>query len=70
LFSFLEDQLAVKLRFQQLPWRQSDQKYFVADIAKATRSFKWSPEMGFRRGIESALAWEEQISQACQPQRM
>ena len=45
LFSFLEHELNVQLRFERLPWRESDQKVFVANTSKARELFGWSPEI-------------------------
>ncbi len=61
LFSLLEERLDVNLCFERLPWRQSDQRYFVADCAKATRKFGWSPKMGYESGISLAIEWEEHL---------
>lgn len=35
LFKLLEQKLGIKMQYTQLPWRESDQKVFVADINKA-----------------------------------
>ena len=43
MFDMLEELLGVKLRYTRLPWRLSDQRFFVADHAKATRLLGWSP---------------------------
>ena len=34
----------VELRYTQLPWRHSDQKFFVADNSKATTRIGWRTE--------------------------
>ena len=57
LFDFLEQKLSVKLRFQRLPWRQSDQRYFVADIRKAQRVFGWEPRMDWQSGVSRMVDW-------------
>ncbi len=57
LFAFLESKLGVKLNYDKLPWRQSDQKVFVADIGKAERLFKWSPKVSKEAGLEKMIAW-------------
>src|SRR2546422_11750501 len=43
LFQLLEREMEVRLRYCQLPVRQSDQKVFIADIRKATRLLGWTP---------------------------
>ncbi len=58
LLVFLEKRLGVKLRYTHLPWRQSDQKFFVADHSKAERLLAWSPKMSKEKGIEDTIQWE------------
>jgi CDP-paratose 2-epimerase len=58
LLLHLEKRLGIKLKYEHLPWRQSDQKFFVADNSKAERLIGWSPKMSKEQGIEDTLAWE------------
>ncbi len=58
LFDMLEKKLNIQMKFQRLPWRASDQKYFVADNAKAKRIFDWSPRVGSAEGVADTLQWE------------
>lgn len=58
LLLFLEKRLEVKLNYTHLPWRQSDQKFFVADNGKAERLMQWSPATTKEQGIEDTLQWE------------
>ena len=58
LLQFLQQRLSLKLDYTHLPWRQSDQKFFVADNTKASRLIHWSPKMSKHQGIEDTLAWE------------
>jgi CDP-paratose 2-epimerase len=58
LLFFLEKRLEIKLIYAHLPWRASDQKFFVADNSKAARLLHWSPQMAKEQGIEDTLAWE------------
>jgi len=58
LFLHLEKRLGVTMNYTRLPWRQSDQKFFVADNSKATRLLHWSPLMSKEQGIEDMIAWE------------
>jgi CDP-paratose 2-epimerase len=60
LFQFLEDHLKIKLVYQQLPWRRSDQKFFVADSTRALTQFGWKPSTPRLSGIEKTLAWARQ----------
>jgi CDP-paratose 2-epimerase len=57
LFRFLERELAVELRYTKLPWRHSDQKFFVADCSKAAAFLDWTPRVSKEEGIRKLLAW-------------
>jgi CDP-paratose 2-epimerase len=58
LLLFLEDRLGIRLNYTHLPWRQSDQKFFVADNSKAEELIHWSPTKSKQQGIEDTIAWE------------
>jgi CDP-paratose 2-epimerase len=57
LFRFLETELKIELDYQEIDWRSSDQKVFIADIRKVGESFGWSPEIEWRSGIRSVIDW-------------
>lgn len=57
LFTFLEKELGIKMEYRRLPWRESDQKVFVADNAKITEFTGWKPQVGYGDGIRSMLGW-------------
>lgn len=57
LFLLLEEELNVKLEYTEIPWRESDQKVFVADITKAKRIIGWQPTVNARDGIRAMLEW-------------
>ena len=59
LFALLEKMTGVghPLEFDRLPRRQSDQDFFVADIAKARRLIGWQPEVAVDKGVERMLNW-------------
>ena len=57
LFSLFEKKLNIKMNFTNLPWRESDQKVFVADISKADKIIGWSPTVSKERGIQKMLEW-------------
>lgn len=59
LFAMLERKLGVTLRFTCLPWRQSDQKVFVADTARAEYAFGWRPRIRAADGISKMIEWME-----------
>lgn len=58
LLQHLERRLGIQLRYTHLPWRQSDQKFFVADNSKAQHLLQWSPMMSKEKGIEDTIHWE------------
>jgi CDP-paratose 2-epimerase len=58
LLRYLEQRLDIKLNYTYGPWRQSDQKFFVADNSKALRLIGWEPATAKEIGIESVLDWE------------
>ena len=57
LFALLERQLKIKMQYQKLPWRESDQKVFVADIKKAKEIIGWEPKVKAEGGILKMLNW-------------
>ena len=62
LFRLLEQRLSIRMNYRHLPWRQSDQKYFVADCTKAKRLLDWRPAVTKEDGVESILKWEAQLA--------
>jgi CDP-paratose 2-epimerase len=59
LFELLEQHLGVTLAFRCLPWRQSDQKVFVADTSLAESTFGWRPSTGTVEGVGRMITWME-----------
>lgn len=59
LFGLLEEFNSVKLVYTKLAPRKSDQRVFVADIAKAKKFFGWEPLVGTRQGIAQMVRWIE-----------
>jgi CDP-paratose 2-epimerase len=64
LFALLEKSLGVRLQYERLPWRHSDQKFFVADIAKARRLLGWDPRIGREEGVKRMLDWVREMGRA------
>jgi len=62
LLQYLEDRLELKLNYTFVPWRQSDQKFFVADNAKAERIFNWFPRTTREEGLDSVIQWETEAA--------
>jgi CDP-paratose 2-epimerase len=57
LFAHLEERLGVKMAYRRLPWRHSDQKFFVADNARAGELLGWAPTIAKDAGIDDVLTW-------------
>ena len=57
LFKLLEQKLGIKMQYTQLPWRESDQKVFVADINKAANFFNWKPKTTKEEGLNLMINW-------------
>lgn len=64
LLQYLEERLQIKLNYTHLPWRQSDQKFFVADCSKAERLLHWKPQTTRAQGLENTLQWEQEVAAA------
>lgn len=60
LFSLLEEFSGAKLNYVKLPVRSSDQRVFVADIAKAQKILQWQPIVTAREGVASMVNWVDQ----------
>ena len=59
LFNLLNDILNIKLEYDCLPFRGSDQKVFVADIYEINKDINWMPKVKAREGIEEMIYWIE-----------
>lgn len=57
LFGLLEELTGGPLTYEKLPPRYSDQRIFVADLAKAKALLNWAPQIGTREGIAEAVEW-------------
>jgi CDP-paratose 2-epimerase len=57
LFSLLEGLLNIKLNYTRLPVRESDQRVFVADIAKARCLLNWQPMVSAQDGVARMVDW-------------
>lgn len=57
LFSFLESELDIKMTYEQLPPRESDQRVFVADISKVKKLIGWEPKVCKEEGIRKMIEW-------------
>ncbi len=59
LFDILEGILGIKMNYEKLPFRKSDQKVFVADISKAKKLIGWEPKVSKIEGIKMMVEWIE-----------
>jgi len=57
LFDILEAKLDIKLKYKKIPARESDQKVFVADIAKIKQFIGWEPKTDKFSAIAKMLQW-------------
>jgi CDP-paratose 2-epimerase len=60
LFDILETLLPIKMIYRELPWRHSDQKFFVANNAKALRLICWQPRVTKAVGVAATLQWAKE----------
>lgn len=63
LFKLLGDEIGQPLEFTQGPARESDQRVFVADIAKISALSGWHPNVSAPDGVARMLAWVESVVQ-------
>ena len=57
LFSFLEQELNIQIKYKQLPPRESDQKIFVADINKVKKLIGWEQKISKEEGVKKMIEW-------------
>lgn len=60
LFELLNEINNIELVYTKLPVRESDQRVFVADIAKAYDLLGWKPEVSAREGVARMVGWVSQ----------
>ncbi len=60
LFTLLEKIANTKLSYTKLPVRESDQRVFVADLAKAKQLLNWQPMVSAQDGVASMVEWTGQ----------
>jgi len=57
LFALLEQISKVKLSYTNIPVRESDQRVFVSDIAKANKLINWQPVVCAQEGVARMVEW-------------
>ena len=61
LFSFLEKELEIEMKFKRLPERESDQLVFVANNSKIYNLTSWRPKITTTNGIKRSIKWLESL---------
>ena len=61
LMKMIEVTIGFKPRVQHIAVRSSDQKYFVADIAKIQSAIGWKPLISKEEGIKKMMTWVEKM---------
>ena len=61
LFALLEDVSGAKMKYDQLPPRESDQRVFVADLKKASDVLGWAPQVSARDGVTRMFHWVSDV---------
>jgi CDP-paratose 2-epimerase len=61
LFEILEQSTGVNMNYEQLNWRHSDQRLFVADNRKATDLIGWVPNVSREEGVAKMLHWAKSL---------
>lgn len=57
LFALLQNLLGVELNYTRIAPRESDQKVFIADIAKIQNYIGWAPRITAQEGVMRMLDW-------------
>ncbi len=64
LFGLLEAEIGQPLQYTKLPPRESDQRVFVADIARMTALTGWRPQVSAEDGVKRMLNWVSDVVEA------
>lgn len=64
LMQLIEDTIRFKPRWRHIAARESDQKYFVADISKIHSDIGWAPQISREEGIRKMFTWVEEMQQS------
>jgi CDP-paratose 2-epimerase len=70
LFGLLEQITGVKLNYIKLPPRESDQRVFVADIARAQSLLEWQPRVSAQEGVRKMIEWINDLQQESSKNRL
>lgn len=61
LFDLLNGILGIQMEYVQLPPRSSDQRVFVADIAKINSKTGWKPQVSAAEGVAAMVNWVKEL---------
>ena len=61
LFEIIENELDIKMLYKKLPFRESDQKIFVADYSKINILTGWTPKINKIDGIKKMIDWLKEL---------
>jgi CDP-paratose 2-epimerase len=45
------------LSYENLQWRESDQKIFISNLTKANKLLNWTPQVQANLGIQKVIDW-------------
>ena len=62
LFNLIEDNLKIRMNYNQLPFRESDQLVFVSNNNKAYKNMDWSSLKSPQIGITESILWADKIT--------
>lgn len=57
LFDILDNMLNIKMKYVEIPVRESDQKVFVADTGKINKKIGWKPQVSAHDGVADMVKW-------------
>jgi len=60
MIELIEELTGHKAKIEYRPWHPADMAATWADITKARKRLDWSPETGFREGLQQLVAWYEE----------
>lgn len=64
LFDIISSITKKELHYKNIAARESDQRIFVADIAKAAKLLEWTPKVDKKKGVSNMLDWIEAMEKS------
>jgi len=61
LFVLLENNLNIKMTYKKIPFRESDQQVFIADLSKVKSKLGWAPKISANSGVTDMISWVKEI---------